>query len=185
MTSRYALTALDAMDESAEEPQRPQARVLDPELRLQHALDLAFRYLGPRSRTEVELRRYLEGKRVELETIAQALVSLREQDYLNDARFAREFAEDKRLLDEWGADRIERRLLSLGVPPEIVRGAVEAQGRDDEAAAARALLARRFPRLDDDPREQRRAVGVLVRKGYDGELAWDVVRAHARGDLLD
>jgi regulatory protein len=185
MTSRYATSADDLAAESVDGSLRPPARVLDPELRLQHALDLAFRYLGPRARTEVEMRRYLEGKRIEPETIGQALESLRRQDYLNDARFAREFAEDKRLLEEWGADRIERKLLALGVPVEIVRGAVDAQSRDDEVAAARALLARRFPRLDGDPREQRRAVGVLVRKGYDGELAWDVVRAHARGASFD
>ena len=160
-------------------------RALDPAMRLQHALDLSFRYLGPRARTELELRRYLEGKRVEPETIEQALASLREQGYLDDARFAREFAEDKRLLDEWGADRIERKLLSLGVPPELVRAAVGARDRAGEAEAAMALLRRRFPQLGDDPREQRRAIGVLVRKGYDGELAWDLVRAHGRGETFD
>lgn len=160
-------------------------RVLDPELRLQHALDLAFRYLGPRERTELEMRRYLEGKRVEPAEIEQALDSLREQGYLDDARFARQFAEDKQLLEEWGADRIERRLATLGVAPEIVREVVGARGREGEVEAAIALLRRRFPALDDDPREQRRAVGVLVRKGYDGELAWDVVRSHARGGSSD
>lgn len=169
---------------TTEETAAGQARVLDPALRLQHALDLAFRYLGPRARTEVELRRYLEGKRVEPETIEQALASLTEQGYLDDVRFAREFSEDKRLLDEWGADRIERRLLSLGVAPEIVSSALGARGREDERAAASALLRRRFPLLDGDPREQRRAIGVLVRKGYDSELAWEVVRAHARGEAL-
>ena len=156
--------------------------MLDPELRLQHALDLAFRYLGARERTELEMRRYLEGKRVEPAEIELALASLREQGYLDDERFARQFAEDKRLLEEWGADRIERRLAALGVAPEVVRAVVGERGREDEATAAAALLRRRFPVLGDDPREQRRAVGVLVRKGYDGELAWDVVRAHARGD---
>lgn len=161
------------------------ARALDPALRLQNALDFAFRYLGPRARTEVELRRYLEGKRVEPETIEQALASLTEQGYLDDARFAREFTEDKRLLDEWGADRIERRLLALGVAPETVAAAIGTRGATDERDAAVTLLRRRFPQLADDPREHRRAVGVLVRKGYDGELAWDVVRSHARGGDLD
>nr|WP_281381734.1 regulatory protein RecX [Conexibacter arvalis] len=127
----------------------------------------------------------MEGKRVKPETIEQALASLREQGYVDDARFAREFAEDKRLLDEWGSDRIARKLLSLGVPDELVRAAVGARDRDDEAEAAMALLRRRFPQLGDDPREQRRAIGVLVRKGYDSELAWDLVRAHARGGGLD
>ena len=38
-----------------------------------------------------------------------------EQGYLDDARFAQRFAEDRRRLDGWGAERIERRLRALGV----------------------------------------------------------------------
>jgi len=154
---------------------------IDPELRLQHALDLAFGYLGRRDRTVLELRRFLEGKRVEPSAIEEALTRLEQESYLDDARFARQFAEDKRLLDEWGADRIERRLLTLGVPPQLVRDAVEARDRGGELDAAQALLRRRFPALTDEPRERRRAYGVLVRKGYDEELAWDAIRAHAGG----
>lgn len=154
---------------------------VDPELRLQHALDLAFRFLGRRDRTVLEMRRFLEGKRVEPCTIDEALARLEQEDYLNDARFAQQFADDKRLLQDWGADRIERRLLALGVPHELVRGAVEVRDRGGELDAACALLRRRFPALADDPGERRRAYGVLVRKGYDEELAWDAIRAHADG----
>lgn len=155
---------------------------LDPELRLQHALDLAFRYLTRRDRTVLEMRRYLEGKRVEPCAIEQALAHLEREGYLDDARFARQLAEDKRLLEGWGADRVERRLLSLGVPPELVGAAVSTRGRGGELEAATALLRRRFPALGDDPRERRRAFGVLARKGYDAELAWEAIRAHAGGD---
>ena len=154
-------------------------QAIDPELRLQHALDLAFGYLGRRERTVLEMRRYLEGKRVEPCTIDAALAHLQREDYLNDARFARQFADEKRLLEEWGADRIERRLLTLGVSAGQVRDAVEVRDRDGELDAAGALLRRRFPTLGEDPRERRRAYGVLVRKGYDQELAWDAIRAHA------
>lgn len=169
------------MDVAAAAP----VQALDDELRLQHALDLAFRYLSRRDRTVLEVRRYLEGKRVEPATIDEALTSLAAQGYLDDARFARQFAEDKRLLEEWGADRIERRLRALGVAPEHVRAAIDARNRDGELAAAVALLRRRFPRLDDDPREQRRALGVLLRKGYDADLAWDAIRAHVRASHGD
>ncbi len=161
------------------------SRSLDPELRLQHALDLAFRYLTRRDRTVLEMRRYLEGKRVEPCAIDQALAHLERDDYLNDARFARHFADDKRLLEEWGADRIERRLLALGISPDLVRAAVGARGRSSELEAARALLQRRFPALADDQRERRRAFGVLVRKGYEHELAWEAIRAHAGGGYGD
>lgn len=157
----------------------------DPELRLQHALDVAFRHLSRRDRTVLEMRRHLAAKGVEGAAAEQALATLLEQGYLDDARFARQFAEDKRLLEEWGADRIERRLATLGVPRELVQEAVAARDRGGELEAATALLRRRFPQLAEDPRERRRAVGVLVRKGYDPELAWDAVRAHAGGDAGD
>ena len=160
------------------------SRSLDPELRVQHALDLAFRYLTRRDRTVLEMRRYLEGKRVEPCAIDDALAHLEHEGYLNDARFARQFADDKRLLEEWGADRIERRLLALGVPAELVAAALGARGRGGELEAACALLRRRFPALDD-PRERRRAYGVLVRKGYEHELAWEAIRARAGGMLED
>ena len=155
---------------------------IDPELRFQHALDLAFRFLGARDRTALEVRRFLEGKRVEPSAIDETLARLEQEDYLNNARFARQFAEDKRLLEEWGGDRIERRLLALGVPPQLARDAVEVRDRGGELDAACALLRRRFPALGDDPRERRRAYGVLVRKGYDQELAWDAIRSHAGPD---
>ncbi len=161
------------------------SRSLDPDLRLQHALDLAFRYLTRRDRTVLEMRRYLEGKRVEPCAIDQALAHLEREGYLDDERFARQFADDKRLLDEWGADRIERRLLALGVPLALVRDAVAARGRGGELEAACALLQRRFPALGDDPRERHRAYGVLVRKGYEHELAWEAIRAHASGGSGD
>lgn len=157
-------------------------QAVDPELRLQHALDLAFAYLGRRERTVLEMRRYLEGKRVEPSAIDEALARLEQESYLDDARFARQFAEEKRLLEEWGADRIERRLLTLGVPAELVRDAVAERDRGGELEAAQVLLRRRFPALGEDPRERQRAYGVLVRKGYDQELAWDAIRAHASGD---
>ncbi|HMJ01808.1 MAG TPA: RecX family transcriptional regulator [Conexibacter sp.] len=160
----------------------PVAHGLDPELRLQHALDLAFRYLARRERTVLETRRYLEGKRVEPRAIEQALEQLANEGYLDDARFARQFAEDKRLLDEWGADRIERRLATLGVPAELVREAIAARDRGGELDAALAVLQRRFPLLGADPRDRRRAIGVLVRKGYEPELAWEAIRAHSGGD---
>ncbi len=155
---------------------------LDQAQAVQAAVDFAYRYLERRDRTVVEMRRYLEGKRVEPSAIEHALAQLAEQGYLDDARFARQFAEDKRLLEEWGADRIERRLAALGVPADVVRDAVATRDRMGEVAAATALLQRRFPQLADDPRERARAHGVLVRKGYDPELAWDTVRAHARCD---
>jgi regulatory protein len=126
------------------------------------------------------MRRYLEGKRVDPATIEEALESLHEQGYLDDARFAQRFAADKRELEHWGIERIERRLVALGIERDVLAAALGAREHGDELAAALEILRRRFPALGDDPRDRRRALGVLVRKGYDVEIAGDAIRAHAR-----
>ena len=156
---------------------------LDPELRLQHALDLAYRYLGRRARTEAEVRRQLEDRLVPPDTVEDAVAELVRAGYLDDGDYARRFAEDRRTLDGWGPDRIERRLLELGVEGHLVAKALADRDPGDERAAAVAILARRFPALLPTERDRARALGVLVRKGYDLELAHEAIRAYARDDV--
>jgi regulatory protein len=148
--------------------------------RLQHALDLAYRYLGRRDRTVLEVRRHLEGKRVEPSAIDAALRELRETGYLNDARYARRFTEDRRELDDWGGDRIARRLHAAGVGEEDVAAALGERGAEHELDAALALLRRKLAAPPGSDRERDRALGILARKGYDLDVAYDAVRAFER-----
>jgi regulatory protein len=154
-------------------------RLEDPEARLQHARDVAWRALNRRERTVAELARLLAAKRVEPDAIEAVVAELSEQGYLDDESYAQRFADDRRRLDGWGAERIERRLLSLGVDREVVAAAVGAQEAGAELEAALAILARRFPEPPSTPRERDRALGVLLRKGYGLELAHDAIRRHA------
>jgi regulatory protein len=149
----------------------------DPGARLQRALDLAFRYLGRRDRTVAEVRRHLEAKRCEPAAIDAAVAELEEQGYLDDAGYAQRFAEDRRLLDGWGAERIARRLTAVGVDREQIATACEDRDHEAELEAAVELLRRRFPAALDSDRDRDRALGMLVRKGYELEVAYDAVRA--------
>jgi regulatory protein len=162
-------------------------RLEDPEARLQHARDLAWRALNRRERTVAELARLLAAKRVEPAAIETVVSELREQGYLDDASYAQRFAEDRRRLDDWGAERIERKLLALGVDREVVAAVVGEQEPAEELEAALAILARRFPEPPATPRDRDRALGVLLRKGYELELAHDAIRRHAgvRDELFD
>jgi regulatory protein len=147
----------------------------------ERALELAFRHLGKRDRTEAELRRHLAAKDVGEAEADAAIAEVVRMGYLDDARYARAFAEDRRNLDGWGAERIERRLLALGVDREHVAAAVGGRDGAEELEAALALLRRRFRGgVLEGERERERALGMLVRKGYELELAYDAVRAFER-----
>lgn len=152
----------------------------DPEQRLDHALTLAYRHLGKRDRTEAQMRLHLAGRDVCEKTIDQVVEALVCQGYLDDARFARVFAEDRRALDGWGPERIERSLLTAGIDGELVAAAIGTRDGAAELEAALALLRRRCPEIPCNERERERALGLLVRKGYDLELAYEAVRAFER-----
>ena len=130
--------------------------VTDPE-RLQHALDLAYRFLGHRDRTVAEVRERLTAERVEPAVVEEAVEELRHLGYLDDARYAQRFAEDRRTIDAWGAERIERRLLAVGVDPRADRGRPRRAGRGRGARGrprrpAPALRAAAGPRPRPRPR---------------------------------
>ncbi|MDQ3722638.1 MAG: RecX family transcriptional regulator [Actinomycetota bacterium] len=152
----------------------------------ERALELAVGHLGKRDRTAAEIRRHLAGKEIGERAAEAAVAELVRVGYLDDARYARTFAEDRRALDAWGPERIERRLLELGVDREHVAAAIGERDGAAELEAALELLRRRcraVPASDRD-RDRERALGMLVRKGYDLELAYDAVRAFERTGAL-
>ena len=132
-----------------------------------------------------EIARVLARKRVEPAVIDTVVGELCEQGYLDDARFAQRFAEDRRRLDGWGAERIERRSRRSAIDRELIAAAVGCQGADDELEAAVALLAPPLPRPAGTPRDCERALGMLIRKGYELELAHDAIRRHAGAPAFD
>jgi len=145
----------------------------------ERALELAYRTLSKRDRTEVEVRAFLEGKEIGSEAIDHAIAELLSARFLDDERYARLFAEDRRGIDRWGSRRIDRELRKRGVPDHLIEAAIEATDRGDELAAAVGLLSEKLPPCESD-RERDRAWRLLVRKGYEPELAYEAVREHGR-----
>ena len=144
------------------------------------ALELAWHAVSKRERTVVELRALLERKRVEPAAIEEAVAELRAAGALDDASFASRFAEDRQSLERWGSERIARDLRRRGVDPALIDQTLAARRREDELSAALALLAEKVPVPPADDRERDRAWRMLVRKGYEPELAYEAVRAHGR-----
>ncbi len=149
--------------------------------RLQKALDLAYAYLNPRDRTVSDVRQRLQRRGVSDEVTEAAIQILGEQGFLDDTRFAALFVADKRTLEQWGSERIRRGLLSHGIDRHLAETALAgdptAESDDAEPESeldrALALLRRRFPDPPEDRRDRNRALGMLLRKGYE-------IRARAR-----
>ena len=147
----------------------------------QRALELAFRAVAARERTEHELRGFLDRRGIDAEVIDDVVRALADERLLDDAGYARRFVEDRRLLDQWGSERIARDLARRGVERELIEQALASHDSADELAAAIEVLDRRFPLPFGDDRERDKAWRMLVRRGYEPELAYAAVREHERG----
>lgn len=166
------------------------------------AVELAYRYLNRRERTVDELRRHLIGRDLDEGAVEAAVAELVKTGYVDDARFARLFAQDKRELQSWGTARIRHAMLSRGIDREVVDSALAepAEDRARNAAAdfsaddaeltvgrelkrAVALLERRFPDPPRERRDRQRALGVLARRGYGLELALEAIAVHCRDGI--
>ncbi|HUA72907.1 MAG TPA: regulatory protein RecX [Solirubrobacteraceae bacterium] len=150
---------------------------------LARALAIAYRYLNARERTQAEMRGHLRSKGIDPRDVERSVQALVDQGHLDDARFARLFVQDKRELEAWGADRIRQTLLSRGVDRDAVDEALAEHARtSDGGEIDRALevLRRRFPSPVGDRRERERALGVLLRKGYETDLALEAITVHVR-----
>jgi regulatory protein len=116
----------------------------------ERAIDLAYRAVARRDLTVAELRARLEQKHVPPEAIDDAVAELQETGFLDDARYARQFAEDKREINQWGTDRIAMDLRRRGIAP-LPAGAPRRPRARPRLADARAPRVLPGPLLRRDP----------------------------------
>jgi len=143
------------------------------------AYELALKALSYKERTESELRAWLAEREVAEAEIEEVIALLTEAGAIDDASFARRYAEDKRNLAGWGPERISKALEGRGVAREHVEAALS--GDDEAAQLDRAIILLGDRGLScESERERDRALGMLVRRGYPLELAYEAVRKVGR-----
>ncbi len=136
---------------------------------------VALRLLNYRFRSVAELENRLREKGFDEIEIADEVARLKAERWLDDARFAREYALS-RLRKRFGRRRIERELRDFGVDDSLIREALtEALGDHPEEANLTALVEKRAKSLtgrygadylDSEP-GRKKLVTYLLSQGYD------------------
>jgi regulatory protein len=143
------------------------------------AFEIALGALRRKERTAGELRIWLERRGYGADEVEAVVMRLVEAGELDDERFARRYAEDKRELSGWGSERIRDALLARQVDGSTVEAVLAVDSHADQLERARRVLARRGPPLGDNA-DRQRALTYLARRGYDYEIAYEAVRIAAR-----
>jgi regulatory protein len=144
------------------------------------AYDYALNLLAARAYTVRNLRRKLEQKGFDKVESGDAVDRLMERGYLDDARYASEFARQRLVSGGASVRRIEQQLAQRGIARDVARGAAAAAAEEegiDPMVMLEKIAAKKVASMGDlEPVVMRRRLfGFLVRKGYDLEDVKKVV----------
>jgi regulatory protein len=133
--------------------------------------------MAPRSRAQLEKKLRDRGCP---DDVAEAVLDrMTEVGLVDDQAYAEMVVRSKQEGRGLARRGLAHELRRRGVEDEVAEEALAQVSREDERVAAEELVARRLRSLHGLPPQvqARRLGGMLARKGYDGELAWSVVRA--------
>jgi regulatory protein len=150
---------------------------------LKRAKNTAYRYLTIRSRSRAEILKKLRDKEFSPTMIEAVVEHLLRLGYIDDRKFACQWATSRARLRGYGRHRIEQELRQKGVDREIIREALnEAVPPEDERENARRVAEKKLrtmKRVEPEVR-RRRLAGFLERKGFPHEIVWDILRTIKR-----
>ncbi len=133
-----------------------------------------------------EMKKYLERRVEDKDLVPPVIARLRELDYLDDARYALNYARQHAQLRRQGRFRIARELRGRGVPDRHIEAALEAVfAETDESASARTRLKRRLSRVRGklDQRKIASLYRSLLRAGFSSDIIRAELRGITHGDL--
>ncbi len=164
-------------------PFRAASRKLSTEQELYNA---ALHALMRRAHSIHEMRAYLERRAESKDAVSPVIARLREQNYLDDARYALDFARQRATGRRQGRFRVARELRTRGIPDRHIDAALDAVFADTpEAELVRARLKRRLSHVRG-ALSQRQIAGIyasLLRAGFSSDIIRAELRGVTRGDL--
>ena len=139
----------------------------------------ALRALMRRAHSIHEMRQYLQRRAEDAGRIDLVIARLRERKYLDDARYALDFARQHAQSRRQGRFRIARELRTRGVPDRHIEAALGATfAETDETSLVRARLKRRLAHIRGTLGE--RQIASLHRSLLRAGFSSDVIRAELR-----
>lgn len=151
---------------------------MTPERMTALAKNLVLRKLTRAPQTRQQLADHLQERGIPDEIATEVLNRMGEVGLVNDAEFAAMFVRSKRASRGLAPRVLAQELRQRGIADEIISAELAGISASDDRALATALVTRKLAATErfDPATRTRRLTSMLVRKGFNAGLAYDVVR---------
>jgi regulatory protein len=174
----------------------PKPRQLDSESAL---YDAAIKILMRRAHSVSEMKKALIRRTTDEELIQKVLARLKQNGYIDDARYAKQFARQRTEGRKQGQFRVARDLRSRGVPDHHIEAALEEAAQNtDEAAVVRQRIKRKLrgsersgllqvgrPGANLDEKKLASLYRSLLRSGFSADVIRRELKSLTREDVPD
>ncbi len=144
------------------------------------ALKRCVDYLAYRPRTQQEIDRRLKDLQVSDAIAQQVSDRLNELGYLDDERFALQWAASRQRSKGFGPRRLEVELIRKGIPSALAKRAVSEvcseESVEDSLSEQLQKAMHRYRRESDASKRERKILGFLTRRGFDPGAIRDALR---------
>ena len=143
------------------------------QLTKEQALQKARHYCGYQERSHAEVKEKLYSFGLRRQEVDETLSRLIEDDYLNEERFACQFAGGHFRMKRWGRVKITYELKQKQVSEYCIRKAMKEIDEDDYIKTLEKLAADKWATLATEPNlfiKLRKTSDYLMQKGYESGL---------------
>jgi regulatory protein len=110
--------------------------------------------------------------------IEQLLQELKNDNFLNEERFARSYASGKFAIKSWGKNKIKSHLIAKRVPKEIIEIALNDLDYDEYLARLQQLATKKAAELNKEKNpwtRKQKIMRFLASKGYETHLIYETI----------
>lgn len=152
---------------------------MTPERMTTLAKNMVLRKLTRAPQTRQQLADYLLERGITEEIVAEVLDRMTDVGLVNDTEYAAMFVRSKRNSRGLAPRMLAQELRQRGIDADIIESELADISPDDDRALARSLVVKKLPSLRNLERDAqiRRLTSMLVRKGFNSGLAFEIVRA--------
>lgn len=137
----------------------------------------AERFCAYQERCSYELMQKMKELGADEKTTEKIISSLKEDEYLNDERFAKLFTSGKFRIKRWGKNKIRAELRMKKISDDLISNALDAIDEEEYRKTIQHLINKksREVKSQNSKDKTRKIVNNLLSKGFESELIWKCV----------
>ena len=141
------------------------------------ALQKLMHFCAYRDRSQKEVEDKLDGMRMISEAKEKIIISLMQEGFLNEERFARNFVRGKFRMKKWGRKKIVMELKKREISNPIIKLGLSEIKETDYRKTLFELAKKKEEQLKetDTFKKKKKLADHLLRKGYESSLVFDCV----------